>query len=137
MVIPLIGRLIRQMEAAMSLLLPREFVIAASVAAFILALGAFSVPAYAQDQSAPAAHQAMPGGTDSSAATRVKTALNSNPTFDAKHVDVSIEHGDVVLKGFVQSNSDLLQATTIATKAADGRKVVNNLTIKQNYPNAP
>lgn len=67
----------------------------------------------------------------------MKTALNSDGTFDDKHVDVSIEHGAVVLKGFVQSNRDLVNATTIATKAAGGRKVVNNLTIKQNYPNAP
>lgn len=114
----------------------REYLIAAGVAAFILALGLPPVPAYAQDPSASGS-QTMPAGTDSGIAARVKTALNSDANFDDKHVDVSIEHGDIVLKGFVQSNRDLLHATEIATKAAGGRKVVNDLTIKQNYPNAP
>ncbi len=76
-------------------------------------------------------------GADSDVATHLKSSLRSSPTFDAKHVDVALDKGNVVLKGFVQNNRDLLDATQIATKAAGDHKVVNKLTIKQNYPNAP
>ncbi|MGA2399279.1 MAG: hypothetical protein ABSG30_14595 [Steroidobacteraceae bacterium] len=35
------------------------------------------------------------------------------------------------------SRQELLAANQVATKAAGDRKIVNELTIKQNYPNAP
>lgn len=109
----------------------------AGVAAVVLALGSATISAYAQDSSAQGAVQRASAGTDTEAATRVKAALRSDPTFDAKHVDVAIDKGDVVLNGFVQSSRALQDATRIATKAAGDRKVVNNLSIKQTYPNAP
>jgi osmotically-inducible protein OsmY len=56
---------------------------------------------------------------------------------DDRHVDVAIEHGDVVLNGFVQDSRELLVAAQVATKAAGNHKIVNRLLIKQNFPNAP
>ena len=106
--------------------------IAIGIAAAFLGLGAMSATSYAQD-SASMSNQA----SDVQVAARVKQALQSDSTLDARHIDVRIQHGDVVLKGFVQNNRDLLAATEAATKAAGDRKVVNNLSIMQNPPNAP
>ena len=110
---------------------------AGAAALLLLGLAATSIPAFAQDPSARTMDQRGQAGADSDVVMRVKTALDSKSTFDAKHVDVTVDKGNVVLNGFVQSNRDLLDATQIATKAAGDRKVVNKLTIKQNYPNAP
>jgi hypothetical protein len=48
-----------------------------------------------------------------------------------EHVTVAIEHGRVVLRGFVFSDWDLRQALRIARKAAGDRPVVDNLSIKE------
>jgi hypothetical protein len=48
-----------------------------------------------------------------------------------KHVTVSIENGDVVLRGFVFSDWDLRRALNIARKAAGAKTVVDNLSIKE------
>jgi osmotically-inducible protein OsmY len=62
---------------------------------------------------------------------RVALALQEAPYFYDGHVNVSIEKGDVVLRGLVFSDWDLRDAIRIATKAADGRRVVDNLSIVQ------
>jgi osmotically-inducible protein OsmY len=48
-----------------------------------------------------------------------------------------VEHGEVHLKGFVQDPRTLLAANQVATQAAGDHKIVNELLIKENYPNAP
>ena len=107
----------------------------AGLAAVVLGLTVQPLSAQALDQPASSASQAA--GPDSDAAAKVKSALTSNPTFDGRHVDVAMDKGNVVLNGFVQSSQALQAATRIATKAAGDHKVVNRLSIKQNYPNAP
>jgi osmotically-inducible protein OsmY len=62
----------------------------------------------------------------------VQAALHADPYFYDEHVTVSVEHGAVVLRGFVFSDSDLLDAIRIASKAAGDRRVVDNLIIKRN-----
>jgi len=62
----------------------------------------------------------------------VKAALHSEPYFYDEHVTVSVEQGAVVLRGFVFSDSDLRDALRIASKVAGDRRVVDNLSIKQN-----
>ena len=109
-------------------------IVTATVAAAALALGAISTAAYAQDSSAAAAGQR---GSDADLAARVKDALQSDPNLLARHIDVAVEHGEVHLKGFVQDNRALLAANQVATRAAGNHKIVNELIIKQNYPNAP
>jgi osmotically-inducible protein OsmY len=73
---------------------------------------------------------AAPPGSDD-VATRVKAALHSDPHVYDQHVDVSLKDGNVVLDGFVQTDWDLHSVVRIATSAAGGRKVVDNLTIKE------
>jgi osmotically-inducible protein OsmY len=60
----------------------------------------------------------------------VENALSSDPYFYGAHVNTSIENGDVVLRGFVSSDWDLRDAIRIATKAAGGRRVIDDLTIE-------
>jgi osmotically-inducible protein OsmY len=109
-------------------------IITVAVAAAALALGAISTAAHAQDSSSAYADQ---HGSDAVVAARVKNALQSNATLDSRHIDVAVEHGEVHLKGFVQDDRTLLEANEVATKAARDHKIVNELIIKQNYPNAP
>jgi hyperosmotically inducible periplasmic protein len=109
-------------------------VVTVVVAAAALALGTISTAAYAQDSSSASANQR---GSDAKIAARVKNALQSNATLDSRHIDVAVEHGEVHLKGFVQDNRTLLAANQVATEAAGDHKIINELIIKQNYPNAP
>jgi len=62
---------------------------------------------------------------------RVALSLQEAPYFYDGHVNVSIEKGAVVLRGLVFSDWDLRDAIRIATKAADGRRVVDNLSLVQ------
>ncbi|HEX3950978.1 MAG TPA: BON domain-containing protein [Steroidobacteraceae bacterium] len=64
-------------------------------------------------------------------AERVRQALHSDPALYDKHIDVSMEKGKVVMKGFVDSAGDLQKAIRAANKAAGPKKVVNELTIKR------
>jgi osmotically-inducible protein OsmY len=68
--------------------------------------------------------------TDDELQQRVKTALHTDPYFYDGHVTVSVENGDVVLRGFVSSDWDIRDAIRIAGKAAGGRRVIDNLSIK-------
>ncbi len=60
---------------------------------------------------------------------RVKTALHVDPYFYDRHVTVSVENDAVVLRGFVFSQEDLLDALRIARSAAGDKPVINQVTI--------
>jgi osmotically-inducible protein OsmY len=68
---------------------------------------------------------------DEEVRARVQAALHKDPYFYDQHVTVSVEKGDVILRGFVFSDWDLRNANRIAREAAGNRKVVNSLTIKE------
>jgi osmotically-inducible protein OsmY len=76
------------------------------------------------------ATQAIDRAADEELRTRVQTALDSDPYFYAKHVTVTVEKGDVLLKGFVSSDWDLTDAIRIARKAAGGNRVIDDLSIE-------
>jgi osmotically-inducible protein OsmY len=59
----------------------------------------------------------------------VQFALHSDPYFYDGHVQVTVDHGVVHLRGMVFSDWDLRDAMRIASKAAGDRTVVDNLTI--------
>ena len=63
--------------------------------------------------------------------TRVRAALHADPYFYDEHVTVSVEHGAVVLRGFVFSGLDVQDAIRIASKAAGNRRVVDDLSIER------
>lgn len=67
---------------------------------------------------------------DAQLAQTVQAALHDDPYLYDKHIDVSVENGKVALRGFVADYGDLINAKKIAVKAADGRSVINYLSIK-------
>lgn len=66
---------------------------------------------------------------DQQLADQVRTALHADPYLLDRHIEVSIEKGNVVLRGFVANDSDLRKAKKIAAQAAGGRRVIDNLSI--------
>lgn len=109
-------------------------IVTMAVAAGALGLSALCTTAQAQDSSGAYANHR---DSDAEVAARVKDALHADSALDSRHIHVALEHGDVHLKGFVQDNRAVLTATQVATKAAGDHKVVNELTIQQNFTNAP
>ena len=120
----------------------RSLIVCAHLAPVVCGLGGFAAPAGAQNAVSPTASQSYsaalpttPGAavlTDGELATRVKGALHAAPYFYDEHVAVSVEHGEVVLRGIVFSDSDLVDAIRIASKAAGNRRVVDDLSIERN-----
>jgi osmotically-inducible protein OsmY len=96
--------------------------------------GAQGVAAPALNQSAAVKISSTHGAdrmSDEKLRKRVKDALHSDPYFYDEHVTVSVENGDVVLRGIVSSEWDLRDAVRIASKAAAHRRVIDNLSIEQ------
>ena len=89
-----------------------------------LALAVASGAAVAQSKPA----EVQPG-TDALLQQRVQTALHSDPYFYDAHVEVSIEHGNVVLRGIVFDGADLQKAIRIASQAAGNSRVIDELSI--------
>jgi osmotically-inducible protein OsmY len=118
----------------------RIWVICAYLVPVVYGLSGFATPAGAQNATTPAASQsdyiaasATQGAnsmTDAQLRKRVQAALHSDPYFYDEHVNVSVKNGVVVLHGFVSSEWDLHDAIRIATRAADKRRVVDDLSIE-------
>lgn len=119
----------------------RVSITCAFLGAAVCGLGGFVSAAGAQNAASPPAHLADSVGvagmqgtavlTDAQLAKRVQSALHSNPYFYDEHVTVSVEKGAVVLRGFVFSDLDLLDALRITREASGNRAVVDNLVIKE------
>ena len=118
----------------------RSLIVCAYLAPVVCVFGGFvAAPADAQNAVSPspsysAALPAKPGDavlTDEELEMRVKGALQAAPYLYDEHVTVSLEHGAVVLRGFVFSDSDLFDAIRVASKAAGDRRVVDELSIER------
>ncbi|MFI4891081.1 MAG: BON domain-containing protein [Steroidobacterales bacterium] len=106
----------------------------------LLGIGCITAPADAQDAAAPAQCPPEPVGeptkqgtdpaVEEAIRTRVQSALHADPYFYDEHVTVTMEHGNVVLHGFVFSDWDLHDALKIAREAACHRGVIDLLSIK-------
>ncbi len=117
----------------------RSITVSAYLGAAVYGLIVAAAPVGAQNATAPAMSQSdsivsatQDGGsvTDEELRKRVQAALHSDPYFYDEHVTVSVENHVVILRGFVFSDWDLRSATRIARQAADGRRVVENLSLK-------
>jgi osmotically-inducible protein OsmY len=121
------------------------FAMGTYIGAMVCGLGGFATSASAQnaisaaatstsvsrsDSVADSATHESASVTDDKLMQRVKTALHTDPYFYDEHVTVSVENGDVVLRGFVTSDWDIRDALRIAKKAAGGRRVIDDLSIK-------
>jgi osmotically-inducible protein OsmY len=96
----------------------------------ILALTGFLLLADIAGKSVIAASSTGPlSPADEAVRQRVVLSLQDAPYFYDGHVNVSVEKGSVVLRGFVFSDWDLRDAVRIATRAAEGKRVVDDLSI--------
>jgi osmotically-inducible protein OsmY len=68
---------------------------------------------------------------DGRLAERVKSALRADPYVYDRHIDVSVQDGNVVLSGFVLGDWDLLHAVRIASNAAKPHRVIDELDIEE------
>jgi osmotically-inducible protein OsmY len=99
-------------------------------------LSALATQSVAQNAAASVEHPLRTDATSASRVAdeilrgRVESALHSDPYFYDVHVTVSVEKGAVVLRGFVSSDWDLLDAIRIASKAAGDRRVIDDLSIE-------
>jgi osmotically-inducible protein OsmY len=119
----------------------RILVLCSYLAPVVTGLAGFATPVGAQNAAAPAASasgfvapsatQGADSATDEELRKRVQTALHSDPYFYDEHVTVSVENGVVALHGFVFSDWDLRDAMRIASRTADVRRVVDDLSIEQ------
>jgi osmotically-inducible protein OsmY len=117
-----------------------NLIVGACLGAVMTSTGGFATRVAAQNSAAPAEHPSItaaalltPGAdplTDEDLQRRVQDALHSDPFFYDAHVAVSVEKGEVVLRGFVLGEWDLLDAIRIARKAAGKRRVINDLSIE-------
>ncbi|HME38104.1 MAG TPA: BON domain-containing protein [Steroidobacteraceae bacterium] len=78
---------------------------------------------------AVAAAPASDPAADQEIANRVQAALHADRYFYDAHVTVSVEKGDIAMRGFVASDWDVQTAIRIAAKAAGERRVLNYLQI--------
>jgi len=122
----------------------RNLIVGAYAVALACGLGGIAAQANAQNAAQPPKSASITasetqGATllaDEELRNRVKTALHTDPYFYDAHVTVSVEKGSVVLRGFVFSGTDLIDALRIARKAAGNTPVVDNLSIKPERPRA-
>jgi osmotically-inducible protein OsmY len=98
-----------------------------------LAVASGAAVAQTKDQTSDTTIQGNPAevqaATDAQLEQRVQSALHSNRYFLDAHVNVSIEDGNVVLRGLVFDGGELQDAIRIATQAAGGRRVIDELRI--------
>jgi osmotically-inducible protein OsmY len=96
----------------------------------LILVGSLGAGGCASRVQRPATVATQISAADEQLADKVQAALHADPYLYDKHIDVSIEFGNVVLRGFVSNSWDLVDANKIAIKAAGGRHVVDYLSIK-------
>jgi hypothetical protein len=106
---------------------PRLPLIDAGIVAMLLLLGGACTSVQNTREPESVAHVRV--AADAELVARVKAALHADPYVNDTHIEVIMENGNVVLTGLVEDNGALLDAVQIANKAADGRKVIDALSI--------
>jgi hypothetical protein len=104
-----------------------------SVLSLWVAVGTLLVPALpARADDADNSTASSPVvATDNSLQFRVSSALHSDPYLYARHIDVYVKDGDVVLKGSVANDWELSKALHLATEAAKPHKVIDSIEITE------
>jgi hyperosmotically inducible protein len=69
--------------------------------------------------------------TDNDLKFRVSSALHSDPYLYARHINVAVKDGSVVLTGFVANDWELDKAVRVATEAAKPHKVIDSIEIQE------
>jgi len=118
----------------------KAWIICAHLAPVVFGLGGVATQVNAQNTGAPAVSRAVSIAAsmtqvadwvaDEKLRKRVAAALHADPYFNDGQVTVSVEHGAVMLRGFVFSDWDARDAQRIARKVAGDKPVIDDLSIK-------
>lgn len=100
----------------------------------LLGLNATCSCVYAQTPSAAATVAEVSTACDAELAGKVKAALRAAPAVNDIHIDVHCENNNVVLTGLVEDERALLDAIRVATRAAQGHRVIDAISIMKNSP---
>jgi osmotically-inducible protein OsmY len=73
---------------------------------------------------------------DRTLANKVEGALDSDPVFFFRHVDVQADNGNVSLSGYVWSNDSMLQAKRVASRVPGVTSVSDKLELERAGGNA-
>ncbi len=73
---------------------------------------------------------------DRALANKVESALDSDPVFFFRHVDVQADDGKVILSGYVWSNDSTVQAKRIASRVPGVTSVSDQLELERAGSNA-
>lgn len=101
---------------------------AAYLGLVMCALGALPMQVGAQEMGPP--RSASDSGNAEQVVQRIMAALRSDRSVSAQHVEVYVEQGNIVLRGFVLDDSDRRKALRIARDISD-RKVIDNIELQQ------
>jgi osmotically-inducible protein OsmY len=92
-----------------------------------------AAPTGARPTGQPA--QAVAGTSDEAITKAIQSALDADPQYFFRHVNVRVDNGVATLSGFVHSSQAINRARTIATNTPGVTRVVtSNLTLEPNRP---
>jgi osmotically-inducible protein OsmY len=110
---------------------PNRRFLSASVLASTTLLGAYCASAQGPTPGVVTPGAASNSTGDQDVKDRVTAALREEQFSDEQHVEVLVENGMVVLRGFVLSDWDRRHAVEAAKKAAGSRKVLDQIHMKE------
>ena len=70
--------------------------------------------------------------SDARVAQQVYAALNKDPTYYFRHVNVQVQHGVVTLRGYVWSAESIRRAEKIASGVAGVSRVIDQMELERN-----
>jgi osmotically-inducible protein OsmY len=103
---------------------PNTFVTIGAMTVFLLTLGTARA-------ATPVATAVAVAQNDAATAQQVYAALNADPTYFYRHVDVHVEHGIVTLGGYVWSTPALYHAKEIAAEVPGVTRVIDEMELER------
>ena len=118
--------------------MPRTAVLIATIALSMYGSSAFPQGSSPQGAAPPPTGQPaqnVAGTSDEAITKAIYSALNADPNYFFRHVNVRVDNGVATLSGFVHSSSSIYRARTIASNVPGvSRVVTSNLTLEPNRP---
>lgn len=100
--------------------------------AAIISLGVLALPLSTARAATPEVSRTGVVQDDGVIQEQVYDALNIDPTYYFRHVDVQVQHGVVTLGGFVWSTSAIYRAEKIASGVPGVTRVVDKMELERN-----
>ena len=102
--------------------------------AAIAALAVLTLPLGTAEAATPEVSSAGTVQDDGVIQQQVYDALNADPTYYFRHVDVQVQHGVVTLGGYVWSTPSIYRARQVASGVPGVTRVVDQMQLERNGP---